>query len=434
MLLVFLRVLEYYSGILVLTTNRVGEFDEAIKSRIHCPLYYPPLTEENTTAIWRLNLRRLEAQTNSGSSNPDVSDGNSRLDFNSKAIMAFARKLWADGVRWNGRQIRNAFQTAVALAEYDHLRQDEHYRATNPPHLTEKHFTKVALANKDFERYLLSVHTMSDNQRLRMMHLRNDAHSLERDRTPWDAPEASFSATGRPISGNVVSAGWRKAPSQTASASESGYGSKVSGQYSQYGGDPRNVNDIDMYGEYGGLSVEEETGEWPEEWHASPAQGTGGEHGSGRDFDRSGSYQGAYEDEEDGTMGTEGRYQEIGHEDEPKLEELGEDPHQHERDPRSIGRRDSGRQARGGLPQPQTPRGPGSFKAGRGSYQPNRPVAGPYGSVSSPGGAVRHHDDQSPDGYYNKPGSVRSIQGRAGNTRPLGRGTRGLSRGGTYPY
>jgi len=40
---VFLRILEYYTGILFLTTNRVGTFDEAFRSRIHMWLYYPPL-------------------------------------------------------------------------------------------------------------------------------------------------------------------------------------------------------------------------------------------------------------------------------------------------------------------------------------------------------------------------------------------------------
>lgn len=43
---VFLRVLEYYNGLLFLTTNRVGTIDEAFKSRIHLSLYYvsiPPL-------------------------------------------------------------------------------------------------------------------------------------------------------------------------------------------------------------------------------------------------------------------------------------------------------------------------------------------------------------------------------------------------------
>lgn len=39
MVSVFLRVLEYYSGILFLTTNRVGTIDEAFKSRIQISLY-----------------------------------------------------------------------------------------------------------------------------------------------------------------------------------------------------------------------------------------------------------------------------------------------------------------------------------------------------------------------------------------------------------
>ena len=40
---VFLRVLEYYEGILILTSNRVGTFDEAFKSRIQLSLHYENL-------------------------------------------------------------------------------------------------------------------------------------------------------------------------------------------------------------------------------------------------------------------------------------------------------------------------------------------------------------------------------------------------------
>ena len=36
---VFLRMLEYYKGLLFLTTNRVGSFDEAFKSRVHISLF-----------------------------------------------------------------------------------------------------------------------------------------------------------------------------------------------------------------------------------------------------------------------------------------------------------------------------------------------------------------------------------------------------------
>ena len=36
---VFLRIMEYYKGLLFLTTNRVGTFDEAFKSRVHISLF-----------------------------------------------------------------------------------------------------------------------------------------------------------------------------------------------------------------------------------------------------------------------------------------------------------------------------------------------------------------------------------------------------------
>ncbi|THZ50551.1 P-loop containing nucleoside triphosphate hydrolase protein, partial [Aureobasidium pullulans] len=49
---IFLRVLEYYEGILILTTNRVGTFDEAFKSRIQLAIHYPSLNQEDRMSIW----------------------------------------------------------------------------------------------------------------------------------------------------------------------------------------------------------------------------------------------------------------------------------------------------------------------------------------------------------------------------------------------
>jgi hypothetical protein len=40
---IFLRKLEYYRGIMFLTTNRVKDFDDAIQSRISVALHYAPL-------------------------------------------------------------------------------------------------------------------------------------------------------------------------------------------------------------------------------------------------------------------------------------------------------------------------------------------------------------------------------------------------------
>lgn len=62
---VFLRKLEYFAGILFLTTNRVNEFDDAILSRIHYKLKYEELSREFRQEVWRSFLSK--SQTHGGS-------------------------------------------------------------------------------------------------------------------------------------------------------------------------------------------------------------------------------------------------------------------------------------------------------------------------------------------------------------------------------
>jgi SpoVK/Ycf46/Vps4 family AAA+-type ATPase len=89
---VFLRVLEYYAGILFLTTNRVGSFDEAFQSRIHISLYYPPLTPYTALEIWGKNLDRLARRDT--------------LEIDREGILEYGRKHFKT-TKWNGRQVRN---------------------------------------------------------------------------------------------------------------------------------------------------------------------------------------------------------------------------------------------------------------------------------------------------------------------------------------
>lgn len=120
---VFLRVLEYYNGLLFLTTNRVGTIDEAFKSRIHMSLYYPPLDKVQTRDIFRLNiakLREIEGQRHEMTGEPP-------LVINDAQIIDFAGKHFEENARstgcWNGRQIRNAFQIASSLAHHQYAIQ-----------------------------------------------------------------------------------------------------------------------------------------------------------------------------------------------------------------------------------------------------------------------------------------------------------------------
>ncbi|KAJ5741025.1 P-loop containing nucleoside triphosphate hydrolase protein, partial [Penicillium malachiteum] len=50
---IFLRLLEYYEGILFLTTNREAYIDPAFDSRIHLTIRYPELTTASRCHIWR---------------------------------------------------------------------------------------------------------------------------------------------------------------------------------------------------------------------------------------------------------------------------------------------------------------------------------------------------------------------------------------------
>ncbi|KAI0649708.1 hypothetical protein C8Q79DRAFT_1006054 [Trametes meyenii] len=59
MVAVFLRHIEYYRGILFLTTNRITTFDEGFLSRIHVALHFDGLPHEAKQAIWRAFLRKF---------------------------------------------------------------------------------------------------------------------------------------------------------------------------------------------------------------------------------------------------------------------------------------------------------------------------------------------------------------------------------------
>lgn len=122
---VFLRVLEYYDGILVLTSNRVGTFDEAFKSRIQLALHYADLEEYQRQQIWNNFINRLEGLEE----DVDLSDLRDNVQRLAKDEM-------------NGRQIRNAITTARQFAEWKGEK------------LTYKHLEYVIEVSGRFEKYL----------------------------------------------------------------------------------------------------------------------------------------------------------------------------------------------------------------------------------------------------------------------------------------
>ncbi|CZR60683.1 uncharacterized protein PAC_10579 [Phialocephala subalpina] len=97
---VFLRLLEYYEGIMILTTNRIGAFDAAFKSRIHLAIKYPALSVASRRDLWTTFITNIHTRP-----------------FPPWWDEAFLESVAAEVL--NGRQIKNVVRTAYALAVAD---------------------------------------------------------------------------------------------------------------------------------------------------------------------------------------------------------------------------------------------------------------------------------------------------------------------------
>ncbi|KAJ5935338.1 AAA family ATPase [Penicillium verhagenii] len=91
---IFLRMLEYYEGILFLTTNRAENIDPAFESRIHVALAYQDLDTTSRHMIWSQFIERTD----------------NTEEFTSAQIDKLSL------VDLNGRQIKNTLKTAGLLA------------------------------------------------------------------------------------------------------------------------------------------------------------------------------------------------------------------------------------------------------------------------------------------------------------------------------
>lgn len=95
---IFLRLLEYYQGIMFLTTNRITTFDEAFQTRIHLALKYSNLGMPARREVWRNFLEQMPLAEIALDMEKDV-DTLAELEM-------------------NGRLIKNVIKTASNLARH----------------------------------------------------------------------------------------------------------------------------------------------------------------------------------------------------------------------------------------------------------------------------------------------------------------------------
>lgn len=185
--------MEYYSGILFLTTNRPGQLDEAVKSRVHSTLLYHNLDLKQTKEIFRLNIDRLELIEKQRQAVPNPPTR--RLQGDRAGILAFAEKHWLEHQnnelgRWNGRQIRNAFIQAAALArcDYDDDELSDEDEDSRLAIVTDRHFEFVARSVTTFDNYMARARGGLDSERAGRRYDRPEHFLTGEGRLPSSSP------------------------------------------------------------------------------------------------------------------------------------------------------------------------------------------------------------------------------------------------------
>ena len=119
----------------MLTSNRVGTFDEAFKSRIQVALHYEALTRSSRRKIWQnfFDMLREDEENVIYDELRDHMDDFADIDM-------------------NGRQIRNSLTTARQLANY------------KKEPLAWHHLELSIKVSADFNQYLKRVHGHTDEQ------------------------------------------------------------------------------------------------------------------------------------------------------------------------------------------------------------------------------------------------------------------------------
>ena len=144
---VFLRRLEYFSGLLFLTTNRVGQIDDAILSRVSAVLQYDNLSDETRKKIWKSFFARVGREAGSL--------GTGKVEINKYAQQYALNDPDVRNLQWNGREIRNALQMAIMVARHRALKEGQSEDKTVEVEV--EHFESVVTMSAKFKAYLKSI-------------------------------------------------------------------------------------------------------------------------------------------------------------------------------------------------------------------------------------------------------------------------------------
>ena len=208
---------------------------------------YPATELESTVMMWNNIMDRIERDNQSSSTEVPIT-------FKRKNLLRFAKKdflrreqnskgkPWNNvkGKPWNGRQIRNAFTTAIGLGRYQRLQKlsekgisTEEAAASGEKELmeiqlTRTNFQDIAAAARSFEDYIEDLRGV-DSENARLAKVRDDHWGSESPDAAKDYPNIrrntimeyegpSWSSAAKAGLGMKAPDQWRTRPNQDTSA------------------------------------------------------------------------------------------------------------------------------------------------------------------------------------------------------------------------
>ncbi|KAJ6017099.1 hypothetical protein N7451_000478 [Penicillium sp. IBT 35674x] len=158
----FLRSLEYFSGLMFLTTNQPGFIDDAFNSRIHLVIEYPQLDEDKRSKIWQSFLHKLHRDQ----------EGRTEKDFMITIFGDVQNYVTTNddvkALELNGRDIRNAFHSAIQTAIYRTETENKRRGGEQPVksvELTVDDIKKVIDNKAAYRAYLTYIHGHDEESR-----------------------------------------------------------------------------------------------------------------------------------------------------------------------------------------------------------------------------------------------------------------------------
>lgn len=158
----FLRRMEYFKGLLFLTTNRVGQIDDAFISRVHIAIGYKPLSGEDRKRIWHGFFHKL------------VKERAGKIQVAPGAKKWVLEMAAAGKAQLNGRDIRNALQTAITLAEAEAEEDPDFDPSKMAIVVDQSHFQRVLDISHKFHEYVRSIRREDEKKRAAGRYDRND--------------------------------------------------------------------------------------------------------------------------------------------------------------------------------------------------------------------------------------------------------------------